>query len=86
MSRDDGLVRVTITLPASLYGRIKESTDNFSAFVTETLARRVRNMDLADALDRSSGLMADTFQDLRTSEDILTYLRRQRAEWKPDGK
>jgi hypothetical protein len=78
-------IRVTVTLPVPLYRRIRASTPDFSAFMTETLSRRVRNEDLAEALERTSGLMADTFGDLNGPEAIEAYLYRQRAEWNSDS-
>jgi hypothetical protein len=75
-------VRVTVTLPASLYERVKAATDNVSAYVADTLARRFRNADLAGAIERTSGLMAEPFTDLRTPEDIVAYLQRERVGWR----
>lgn len=84
MARNGDHVRVTITLPADLYAHIRDQTDNFSAFVAETLAHRIRTERLIKALDDTAGMMAETFKDLRTPEDVIAFLHRERAGWNRD--
>jgi post-segregation antitoxin (ccd killing protein) len=75
-------VRVTVSLPASLYERVKASTDNVSGFVAKALEARLQSLDLLQALEATTGLMAETFADLKTPEDIVAHLHRERAGWR----
>lgn len=75
-------VRTTITLPADLDARLRESVPQRkrSAFIAAALELKLRELEAREAWDQAAGICKDDdYPHWRTPDDVRRYIDEARA-------